>query len=69
MCHEVRSPLNVACSGLKLLNSSSSSSINTTSSSLNEYDRSIINDIESECNSAFDLLNRLLGTMIYYYYY
>jgi len=50
MAHEVRSPLNVVSSGLKLLNFAEMSLENSF----------IINDIESECTAAVDLLNNLL---------
>ena len=46
----MRSPLNVACSGLKLLNTDN----------LGVYDKGIVVDIESECHAAVDLLNILL---------
>jgi hypothetical protein len=50
MCHEIRSPLFVACSGLKLLDP------NELSSNVS----SILTDVNSELNAAVDLLNNLL---------
>jgi signal transduction histidine kinase/CheY-like chemotaxis protein len=50
MCHEIRSPLFVACSGLKLLDPSD----------LSANVSSILTDVNSELNAAVDLLNNLL---------
>lgn len=50
MCHEIRSPLFVACSGLKLLDSNE----------LSPNISSILIDVNSELNAAVDLLNNLL---------
>jgi len=50
MCHEIRSPLFVACSGLQLLDP------NELSSNVS----SILSDVNSELNAAVDLLNSLL---------